>query len=66
MWSKRLALRGEHPDLTRIDPTGNQYREEEVAFLITEASRTPVEGSRKVIVADRFRAGTSTAPLRLT
>lgn len=63
--STRLALRGEHPDLMRIDPTGNQYREEEVGFLITEASRTPVEGTRKVIVADRFHTANATSIGRL-
>ncbi len=61
----RLALRGEHPDLVRIDPTGNQYREEEVGFIITEASRTPVEGARKVIVADRFHTANATSIGRL-
>lgn len=61
----RLALRGEHPDLIRIDPTGNQYREEEVGFIITEASRTPVEGARKIIVADRFHTANATSIGRL-
>lgn len=63
--ASRLALRGEHPDLIRIDPTGNQYRDEEVGFLITEASRTPVEGARKVIVADRFHTANATSIGRL-
>ncbi len=61
----RLALRGEHPDLVRIDPTGNQYRAEEVQAIITEASRTPVEGSRKIIVADRFHTANPTSIGRL-
>jgi len=61
----RLALKGEHPDLVKIDPTGNEYRKEEVGFLITEASRTPVEGSRKVIVADRFHTANATSIGRL-
>ena len=61
----RLALRGEHPDLVRIDPSGNQYRDEEVGQLITEASRTPIEGARKVIVADRFHTANPTAIGRL-
>lgn len=61
----RLALRGEHPDLVRVDPTGNQYREEEVGHIITEASRTPVEGTRKIIVADRFHTANATAIGRL-
>lgn len=61
----RLALRGEHPDLVRVDPAGNQYREEEVGQIITEASRTPIEGSRKIIVADRFHTANATAIGRL-
>ncbi len=61
----RLAARGEHPDLVKIEPSGNQYRDEEVAFLITEASRTPVEGARKIIVADRFHTANPTAIGRL-
>lgn len=61
----RLALRGEHPDLIRIDPAGNLYRDDEVKFLITEASRTPVEGRRKVIIADRFHTANATVIGRL-
>lgn len=61
----RLALRGEHPDLIKIDPTGNEYRRDDVAFLITEASRTPVEGSRKIIVADRFHTANAASVGRL-
>ncbi|MGI9621561.1 MAG: hypothetical protein ACR2PK_01895, partial [Acidimicrobiales bacterium] len=60
-----LALRGQHPDLLRIQPTGTEYRKEEVDFLITEASRTPVEGARKVIVADRFHTANATSIGRL-
>jgi DNA polymerase-3 subunit delta' len=63
--ARRLALRGEHPDLVRIEPSGSQYRDEEVRELITAASRTPVEGSRKVIVADRFHTANATAIGRL-
>jgi DNA polymerase III subunit delta' len=63
--ARRLALRGEHPDLVRIDPTGNQYRDEEVREIIIEASRTPVEGARKVIVAGRFHTANATAIGRL-
>ena len=63
--ASRLALRGEHPDLVRIDPSGNQYREEEVGQIITEASRTPIEGARKIIVADRFHTANATAIGRL-
>ncbi len=61
----RLALRGQHPDLVRIDPAGAQYRDEDVGVLITEASRAPIEGRRKVIVADRFHTANATVIGRL-
>lgn len=60
-----LVLRGEHPDLVRVSPTGNQYRDEEVQILINEASRTPIESKKKVIVADRFHTANATAVGRL-
>ena len=63
--ARRLAMRGEHPDLVRVEPTGIQYRDEDVGRVITEASRTPVEGRRKVIVADRFHTANATAIGRL-
>ena len=31
---ERLVLRGEHPDLVRVSPQGNQYRDEEVQIVI--------------------------------
>ncbi len=60
-----LVLRGEHPDLMRVAPTGNQYRDEEVQILINEASRTPVESKKKIIVADRFHTANATSVGRL-
>lgn len=63
--SSRLALRGEHPDLVHIVPTGVQFRDEEVTEIITEASRSPVEGNRKVIVVERFHTANATAIGRL-
>ena len=52
---RRLAARQEHPDVFVLSPAGQSLRrEEEVSQLIVEASRTPVEGSRKVLVVDRF------------
>ncbi|MEC8986315.1 MAG: hypothetical protein VX763_06830 [Actinomycetota bacterium] len=61
----RLALSGEHPDLVRVSPQGNQYRDEEVQIVINEASRTPVESTRKIIVADRFHTANATSVGRL-
>lgn len=61
----RLVLRGEHSDLVRISPQGSQYRDEEVQILINEASRTPVESAKKIIVADRFHTANATVVGRL-
>ncbi len=63
--ARRLIDRDGYADLVRIEPTGAQYRDEEVARLITEASRSPVEGPRKVIVADRFHTANPTVVGRL-
>ena len=49
-----------------LSPAGNSLRlTEEVAQLIVEASRTPVEGARKVLVVDRFHTATPAAAAAL-
>ena len=40
-----LIKKEEHPDLIRISPTGNQYRDDDVQQIINEASRSPIEGN---------------------
>ena len=63
---RRLASREEHPDIFVVSPAGPSLRrEEEVSQLIVEASRTPVEGSRKVLVVDRFHTATPAAAAAL-
>ncbi len=63
---RRLATREEHPDVFVLSPAGNSLRrEEEVSLLIVEASRTPVEGTRKVLVVDRFHTATPAAAAAL-
>ncbi|MYJ80589.1 MAG: hypothetical protein F4046_02050 [Acidimicrobiaceae bacterium] len=63
---RRLAARQEHPDVFVLSPAGPSLRrEEEVSQLIVEASRTPVEGSRKVLVVDRFHTATPAAAAAL-
>ena len=63
---RRLAAREEHPDIFVLLPAGNSLRrEEEVSRLIVEASRTPVEGTRKVLVVDRFHTATPAAAAAL-
>ena len=63
---RSLAARDEHPDMFVLSPAGNSLRrEEEVSQLIVEASRTPVEGTRKVLVVDRFHTATPAAAAAL-
>jgi DNA polymerase-3 subunit delta' len=45
-----LARRGVHPDVIEIDPEANQIRVEDAQAIIDEASRSPIEGARKVIL----------------
>jgi DNA polymerase-3 subunit delta' len=56
-----LALRGMHPDIVEFEPEGASFRvnEDVRQRIIPEASRSPVEGARKVVVlyeADRLNA----------
>jgi DNA polymerase-3 subunit delta' len=47
-----LALRGMHPDIVEFEPEGANYRVKEDVRerIIPEASRSPIEGARKVVV----------------
>ncbi len=63
--STYLIGKGDHPDLIKIEPTGNQYRDDDVQEIINEASRSPIEGKKKIIVADRFHTANETAVGRL-
>ncbi len=51
---RRLALAGVHPDVVLRAPQGRSLRVEEARDLVVEASRSPIEGARKVIVCERF------------
>ncbi len=63
---RRLAGSEEHPDVFVLSPAGNSLRRsEEVPQLIVEASRTPVESTRKVLVVDRFHTATPAAAAAL-
>jgi DNA polymerase III subunit delta' len=53
---RRLALAEQHPDLVVVVPEGRTLRRTEADLIITEGSRSPVEGARKVIVVDRFHS----------
>ncbi len=58
---RRRAAREEHPDVLILKPISNQLRAEEAERVIVEASRSPVETSRKVLVIDRFHTATPEA-----
>ncbi|HEX5616430.1 MAG TPA: hypothetical protein VFZ83_14850 [Acidimicrobiia bacterium] len=58
--SAALVERGVHPDVVEFEPAGLQYRVKEDVRqrIIPEASRSPIEGERKVLVvheAERLR-----------
>ncbi len=54
-----LVARGTHPDVVEFEPEGGTYQVKEVVRgrIIPEASRSPIEGERKVVIlfeADRL------------
>ena len=51
---RRLAANEQHPDLVIVAPEGRTLRRAEAELIITEGTRSPIEGRRKVIVVDRF------------
>jgi DNA polymerase III subunit delta' len=52
----RLALAEQHPDLRVVEPQGATVRREEAEAMVRHASRSPVEGARKVVVGVGFEA----------
>ena len=63
---RRLAVSERHADIHVLDPAGNNLRrEEEAEPLIVQASRSPVEGKRKVLVVNRFHTATPAAAASL-
>jgi DNA polymerase-3 subunit delta' len=48
----RLALAGQHPDLRLVEPEGNTFRKSDAERVVRNATLAPVEGARKVVVAD--------------
>jgi DNA polymerase-3 subunit delta' len=63
----RLALAGEHPDVRSFAPSGAALRVEEAEAIVREATRSPVEGARKVVVVhDVHRVDVATPALLKT
>lgn len=50
----RLALAGEHPDVSTFAPEGAFLRMSDAEEIIRVATRSPVEGNRKVLVLSDF------------
>ena len=71
---RRLAAALIHPDIVMFAPSGNALRlgsstdPGEIPAIIREASRSPTEGRRKLVVVDQFQtaeAGAASALLKL-
>jgi DNA polymerase-3 subunit delta' len=71
---RRLAAGLIHPDIVVFAPSGNALRlgsstdPGEIPAIIKEASRSPTEGTRKIVVVEQFHtaeAGASSALLKL-
>ncbi len=52
--NRALAVREEHPDVVVFEPSGNAFLMDEAESVIVEASRSPSEAGRKVLILDRF------------
>jgi DNA polymerase-3 subunit delta' len=55
----RLALAEEHPDLLVVERVGASINVAQADQIIERASRSPVEGARKVLVLDEFHLVTA-------
>ncbi len=51
---RHLAMAGQHPDITRVERVGAQIAVEQAEAIVHRASRSPVEGDRKVIILEEF------------
>lgn len=64
---RRLASGLIHPDIVVFAPSGNSLRvgrrddPGEIPAIIKEASRSPTEGTRKIVVVDQFQTAEPTA-----
>ncbi len=52
--NRDLAVREEHSDIYVVAPAGNSYLMEEAEAVVVEASRSPTEAGKKVLILDRF------------
>jgi DNA polymerase-3 subunit delta' len=50
----RLAVTADHPDVREIEREGAAISADQADEIVRVASRTPIEGSRKVLILDEF------------
>ena len=62
---RRLALAEAHPDLEVIERDGASISRDQARRIVERASRTPVEGPRKVLLLDEFHLVLDAAPILL-
>ncbi len=62
---RRLALAEIHPDLVVTERTGPWITAEQAREIVDRASRSPLEGTRKVLVLDEFHLVLRNAPILL-
>lgn len=62
---RNLALARRHPDVVWFEPEGRTFRVPEAERVVVEASRSPVEGGRKILVCDRFHTAEPAAAASL-
>ncbi|MBI3257650.1 MAG: hypothetical protein HYZ59_07685 [Actinobacteria bacterium] len=61
----RLALAGEHPDVSLFEPEGAFLLRSDAEEIIRVAARSPVEGDRKVLVLTDFHRVREVGPMLL-
>lgn len=52
---RQLAALGQHPDIAYVVSQGSSLLVEDAERIIREASRSPIESNRKIIIVDRFQ-----------
>lgn len=63
--NRTLAAREEHPDVVIIEPLGPKFLKEDAEAVIVEASRSPSEAGRKVLILNRFEDADAEIAARL-